>query len=150
MPHKPWDQTRLSPDIQPVLYNLLLYPNLRTGLFKGKATIQIDVKSSQYHAALHIKGLTITKTEIIGINENRPKIKLRETFEYDKNEFWVIVPEEELQPGIYDIFLEFNGKLTNKIVGFYQSVYKDANGEERYALPYTSNKYCMFPIFHIS
>lgn len=132
IPNKPWNKPRLSPDVQPVLYSLFLHPNLRTGLFKGKLTITITVKAFQSHISLHIKGLNVTKTKIVVNDETQTEIKIRDSFEYEKNEFWVIVPEENIEPGSYKLYLEFDGKLTGKIVGFYQSVYKTARDQERY------------------
>lgn len=130
-PIEPWEKPRLSPEVQPYLYNLHIHPNLRTSVFKGKVTISLTLQSVQEHLAVHIKGLQITKTELTVDDEVQNKVELRDTFEFEKNEFWVMLLEHEIQPGKYKLFLEFNGKLTNKIIGFYQSVYKNSEGEER-------------------
>lgn len=131
IPNKPWVKPRLSPEVQPVLYSLFLHPNLQSGLFKGRLTINVTVRSCQSHISLHIKGLTVTKTRIIVNNETQTEVKIRDSFEFEKNEFWVIIPEEDIEPGSYKLYLEFEGKLTGKIVGFYQSIYRDANNQER-------------------
>ncbi|XP_065212642.1 glutamyl aminopeptidase-like isoform X2 [Planococcus citri] len=131
VPNKPWDKPRLSREIQPILYSLFLHPNLRAGTFKGRVTISVNVNSTQDHISVHIKGLNVTKTRITVDNETPTEVKIKATFEHEQNEFWVIVPEEDIEPGDYKLHLEFEGKLTGKIVGFYQSVYRTANNEER-------------------
>ena len=103
---------------------------MNDGTFTGKVTISVAVLSLQNHIAVHIKGLSITSTKLT-THEPETEISLNNTFEYKPNEFWVIELDKDLEKGRYKIFLEFNGSLTNKIVGFYRSVYKDIDGEEK-------------------
>lgn len=109
-----------------------LYPNLSSGNFNGRVTIKIDVSSAQSYIAVHIKGLKITTSKLSLNNEQRTEIPLKECFEYSENEFWICELENPLMPNSYRLYFEFNGKLTNKIVGFYRSTYKDSDGVERY------------------
>lgn len=59
------------------------------------------------------------------------EVELRDSFEHEPNEFWVVQPMNPIQRGPYEIRFEFSGKLTDKIVGLYRSVYRDSDGEER-------------------
>lgn len=108
-----------------------MYPDLKNGTFTGRVTISVNVLSTQKHIAVHSKGLSIATTKLTAESAPQSEIALQNSFEFPSNEFWVIVPKNDLQKGQYKLFLEFGGSLTNKIVGFYQSVYKNINGEER-------------------
>lgn len=128
---RPWDNHRLSPDVEPILYSLFLRPFLNSGVFKGKVTITIIVKSRQPQVYLHVKGLEVTKTKLTVDDEARTEVRVTQAFEHERNEFWVIIPENELNPGTYLLYIEFEGKLTNKIIGFYRSTYRNAEGSEK-------------------
>lgn len=60
-------------------------------------------------------------------------MKLKKTFEYKPNHFWVMVPEGELSPGGYQLELSFQGSMLGDIVGLYMSAYLDsATNQPRY------------------
>ena len=54
---------------------------------------------------------------------------MSDAFEYAPNQFWVVQPETTLNQGIYQLYLEFNGRLDTGILGFYKSVYADEQGQ---------------------
>lgn len=49
-----------------------------------------------------------------------------------EHEYWVVVPNKELNAGEHKLQLEFEGSLLNKIVGFYRSVYNDVESNEQH------------------
>lgn len=108
-----------------------MYPNISNGNFNGRVTIIIDVSSVQSHIAVHIKGLTITASKLTQNDVQLTEIPLKECFEYTENEFWICVPDDPLEPNTYRLYFEFNGLLTDKIVGFYRSTYIDKEREVR-------------------
>lgn len=131
-PPRPWSNIRLPENVRPSEYHLWLYPNLSSGIFYGRVTIIIDVTSVQSYIAVHIKEVQITTSKLTVNNEQGTEIQFKDCFEYPKNEFWICEFEDSIQPDTYKLYFEFNGKLTNKIVGFYRSTYKHPDGAERY------------------
>nr|XP_018898450.1 PREDICTED: glutamyl aminopeptidase-like isoform X3 [Bemisia tabaci] len=136
---------RLSSDVVPSSYHILLHPNLAEGTFTGRVTIELETLQPRKNLFLHSKGLAVNRTEIaprlqasLGSGQGQP-LGIARTFEYPKNEFWVIKPTAEIPAGKYALTLEFSGKLTGKIIGFYRSVYTDkATGKE---VPIATSKF---------
>ena len=50
----------------------------------------------------------------------------RGVFDYEKNEFWVVEFGQEVVIGNYSQSLEFSGKLSQGLAGFYKSVYTNS------------------------
>ena len=87
------------------------------------ATVNVLQPTSVF--MIHIKNLTVTSTALSGGN------KVDETFHYEPNQFWVIRTKAPVPKGSLDITLEFKGRLTLGIVGFYKSTYKGKGEGER-------------------
>lgn len=125
MASKPWESThRLSPYIRPQQYFINLYPNLEQGTFVGSVDITLLLNKTQNYIKLHSKGLNIKDTKL-----NSSSVT---AFSYLEHEFWVVVPNKELNAGEHKLQLEFEGSLLNKIVGFYRSVYNDVESNEQH------------------
>lgn len=124
MAAKPWESThRLSPYIRPLQYFINLHPDLEHGTFNGSVDITLMLDTNQSYIKLHSKGLNIIETKL---NSN-----VVTAFSYPKHEFWVVVPDNELNAGEHKLQFIFEGSLLNKIVGFYQSVYTDIQSNEK-------------------
>lgn len=123
--HLSW---RLPREIIPKHYDLFLYPNFNTQTFSGKVSIQLDVIKPISFIPIHAKYLNISETEFVrsslADNATHP-VAINQTFSYDKFEYWVTEFDKPLDVGEYTLTLAFNGSLLNRIVGFYQSSYKD-------------------------
>jgi hypothetical protein len=145
---QPWElDYRLPSDTDPIHYDIFLHPDLSNSTFNGKVIIQIHVKKPRYFLVVNTKHLDIYDTrltEVVALeNESdnfkkkrageEREIKIEDAFEYKPNEFWVIVIKNntELQPGIYNLHLQFRGSLNGKIVGFYSSTYTDSKTQEK-------------------
>ncbi|XP_050532031.1 glutamyl aminopeptidase-like isoform X2 [Daktulosphaira vitifoliae] len=124
MSSKPWELThRLSQYIHPKQYIINLYPNLEKGTFSGSVDILLMVDEIQNYIKLHSKGMTINETVL---NNNIVK-----AFSYPEHEAWIVVPEKSLNTGEHKLQIKFEGNLTNKIIGFYRSVYNDFETNEQ-------------------
>ncbi|CAI6368671.1 unnamed protein product [Macrosiphum euphorbiae] len=53
-------------------------------------------------------------------------------FLYPENDFFVVVPNEELSAGEYKLQISFEGSLLDKPFGFYRSSYNDLNSHEQH------------------
>jgi len=78
----------------------------------------------QSYIKLHSKGLNIIDTKL-----NSSSVS---AFPLPALEFWVVVPNEELSAGEYKLQILFEGSLTNKVVGFYQSNYEDSTSHKQH------------------
>ena len=79
------------------------------------ATIQVLKPTSVF--TIHIKDLNVRGTEL---SDNH---QVADTFPYEPNQFWVVKTKAEVPAGTVDLTLDFEGSLTNGIVGFYKSTY---------------------------
>ncbi|XP_063969459.1 glutamyl aminopeptidase-like [Lytechinus pictus] len=126
-----WHELRLPTSVKPTHYHLLLHPNLTTNYFTGEVTIDITVTANTMYPRLHIKAMDIANetVKITDMNDNEQAIK--RVFTYEPNEFLIMEMETPLVPGDYHLYIEFGGWLNQTIVGFYKSVYVDAQGNDR-------------------
>lgn len=126
---------RLPKEIKPILYELTLKPDLKTKTFSGNIDIHLSVVKPISYIAVHAHTLAITKTLLESRNAStgdRSNVSIAHTFAYPKYQYWVTEVPEPLESGDYVLGLTFNGSLDNRIVGFYQSTYKNpANNELR-------------------
>jgi hypothetical protein len=142
---EPWETDhRLPADTEPAHYDVFLHPNLSNSTFSGKVIIQIHVKKPRSFLLVNAKYLDVYNTRLTqlvarenegGSDEVREErdIEIQDAFEYKPNEFWVTVMKNntKLQPGIYNLHLQFRGSLSGKIVGFYSSTYIDPKTQEK-------------------
>lgn len=109
---------------------MFLHPNLEKGTFSGIVDVTLNITAPCDYISIHHKGLTITNSKLKSVNGSLNSIK--HAFDYPKNEFWIVQLKTKINPGIYRLILDFSGSLTNDIVGFYRSSYKNENGETRF------------------
>lgn len=115
---------RLPKEVLPIHYDLYFHPNLEKGTFFGKATILIDVQDNRRTIALHQKGLNITSVKLTTYRLDEDyEINISSISKPTKYEIFVISTEKEIKTGLYNLSLEFDGSLLDKIAGFYRSKY---------------------------
>lgn len=123
---------RLPKAVRPVRYDLHIHPNFTTQRFAGRVAIQLQVNEPTDFIAVHANRLTVTDTQLQRLvpsdagGDGRPQnVSIAQTFAQPQFEYWVTEPTERLPAGEYVLTLQYNGSLTDKIVGFYQSSYVD-------------------------
>lgn len=118
---------RLPTEIKPTLYNLLLRPDFETKTFYGNISIHLNVNKPISYVAVHSNKLSITETSLVknAADGGVHNVTIADSFDYPEKEFWVTELPEPLSIGDYVLNLTFNGSLTDRIVGFYQSSYND-------------------------
>nr|CAD7397386.1 unnamed protein product [Timema cristinae] len=124
---------RLPATTLPLHYDLLLHPDLEGGTFTGEVTIKVNVTQARRSLVVNCKLLEVLSTRLWRLDAGGGEVALKRAFEYPANEFWVaeVGDSAGLAPGTYSLKMEFSGKLTDKIVGFYRSVYVDPSSQER-------------------
>ncbi|VVC33657.1 ERAP1-like C-terminal domain,Aminopeptidase N-type,Peptidase M1, membrane alanine aminopeptidase, N- [Cinara cedri] len=124
MEAKPWGCTlRLSPHVHPSQYVLYISLIIKNNSFSGYVEITITLETPQSFIKLHSNNLDITETTLDS--------KSVTAFSYPKYQFWVVVPDNELCAGTYKLRIQFNGHLSNTMMGFYRSVYTNIDSDEQ-------------------
>lgn len=124
-PNEDMSKYRLPSGVVPKSYDLFLYPYLDTGKFEGEVTITLDVTEARTFVVLHNNQLNITKVAIDG-NDG--------TFEVDeKYERLTVYAEnqQKIEAGERLLKINFDGDMTNRIVGLYKSTYVNENSNTR-------------------
>lgn len=115
---------RLQKEIKPLLYKLDLFPDLVTKKFNGTVEIDLDVLNPVPYIAIHSKTLQISNTSLLAVQgATSSPVSIASTYHFDKFEFWVAEFETPIEAGRYKFSLNFNGSLTDRIIGFYASSY---------------------------
>ncbi|CAG9829478.1 unnamed protein product [Diabrotica balteata] len=116
---------RLPDTVKPLLYDLYLYPDLKTGLFRGKVNISLEILKETESVSLHSKGLNIANVKVA----SQPG-----TFTIEKTYDLLNIKRKDNSkfiPGFDNVEIEFDGDMKNRIVGLYTSSYTTSSGEKR-------------------
>lgn len=108
----------LPKSITPVKYHLRIWPNTDGPEFKGEVTIEIDVTVPTKSIGLHAKDLTISSAKIDD--------EISEWSAMAECEMLFFKSATELAIGKHELFVSYEGKHADQLVGFYRCV--DANG----------------------
>lgn len=120
---------RLPRNITPAFYDLELQPNMESFYFSGKEHVAIHIHEHVSRIVLHALNLEIGKAEVRYLDGSRfvpEKIVLSK--KYETATFFFAEP---LKSGFAFLSLEFRGRFTNKLQGFYKTSY-DVQGERRW------------------
>ncbi|CAF4848174.1 unnamed protein product [Pieris macdunnoughi] len=111
---------RLSRDVRPLNYTLMLWPDLERKSFKGHVTIRIRVLRPTTNIEVHVKNLSIN---YVDFNDDANRcVQINTTNIIPKREVYEVqFGHNEITEGVYKLTLNFTGKLDTGIVGFYQS-----------------------------
>ncbi|XP_077996674.1 endoplasmic reticulum aminopeptidase 2-like [Glandiceps talaboti] len=126
---------RLPKTIVPETYHIFLHPNLTTEDFTGSVEIQILVKAKTSTISLHIKELSLTSKPIVQPvvqkrGEGTPLVD-NTVYSEEVEMLHIGLTKSLLQGQRYTLTLNFTGKLSGGLYGFYKSHYKNEAGEDR-------------------
>ncbi|KYN04893.1 Glutamyl aminopeptidase [Cyphomyrmex costatus] len=122
----------LPKEVIPLHYDIYLYPKLKEGTFSGKVTILINVTQdyNKKFIALHQKNLNVKSAKLIMYDLNEDyEINISSVSKPTKYEIFIITTENDIKSGLYNLSLEFDGSLKDKIDGFYSSTYQYISDE---------------------
>lgn len=121
---------RLSRNVLPSSYELTFEPDLKSFKFRGNGTISICIFNPTRVIELNGLDLKMKNARITGINGGNSQTP---GFEYDKSAERIKLNfSEPVKPGNYNLKIEFEGILNDKLRGFYRSHYKDETGKTRW------------------
>ena len=114
---------RLSGTVVPESYTLWFAPDLQKDTFRGRETIQVQVKEATRTITLHAAEIDFGQVRIqSGGRTQDATVTLDE-----KNETATFTLREEIPAGAATIEISYNGILNDKLRGFYRS---EANGRK--------------------
>lgn len=123
---------RLSESIKPSSYKIFIEPDLENKQFSGEETIFLTVLKATDDIVLHSRDLDIAEPELASLDKGHGAWLSPETVIEKEKEQVRFRFEKKLKPGDYELRLKFGGALTDKLVGFYYSRFKDESGAERF------------------
>nr|CAD7257222.1 unnamed protein product [Timema shepardi] len=123
---KPFE--RLPQTAVPKHYGLLLKPDLKTFIFEGKETIDVQVRISTDKIILNSLDLVIKSAELI---QNGNSIKPSNIALSVEDETITLTFSEALAVGEASLLFDFTGELNDKMKGFYRSKYVSGVGNHQ-------------------
>ena len=114
---------------RPSKYRIKLQPDLSNFTFSGEQTVDLQVLEATSTIVLNSIGLEISTATL---HANGTTLTSRSVSKDEENETATLDFGETIQPGEARLEMVFNGKLNDKLMGFYRSEYTSQGGETRY------------------
>lgn len=158
-PKFPWNSIRLPQTLFPQSYKIELKTDLKLFQVKGNVKILVTCTETTANIILHLKEMNVFNTAVFEKNQevqdvpaawregvvkeegliekSKDRNKDRQlpvvaTMENKTLEMFLIEVGQELNPKQnYEIYIEFEYPLTDKLLGFFRSSYKTKSGEKR-------------------
>ena len=155
----PWHAIRLPQTLFPVSYKIELKTDLKLFQVKGNVKILVTCAKSTANIILHVKEMNVSKTAVFEKNQEVQDVREKQregvveeeklierskdrntdrqlpvvgTMKNNTLEMFLIEVHEDLTTQRnYEIYIEFEYPLTDKLIGFYRSSYKTTSGEKR-------------------
>lgn len=135
---------RLSPDVLPFKYDIIMNFDLDANSFKGRSSILINVTNPVKEIRIHGKFLSFQNVELLELagfqenvsnssvvgNNNAKRTSVNSFYEVKSCEMWVLSLKKQLNPGRYELIIVFSSSAERpeyNIVGLYQSKYSRGN-----------------------
>jgi puromycin-sensitive aminopeptidase len=119
---------RLPRTVVPRRYDLELEPDLEHGTFSGTEDVQVEVRERTAEVVLNSAGLSVGSG---WLGRGGTRIPVRDVRIDDEAERAHLRLERDADPGEWVLHLEFGGKLSRRMRGFYRSTYAAQDGETR-------------------
>ena len=119
---------RLPTSVIPERYEIKLIPDLTQWTFAGEVTIAVQVHQAVREVVLNAAELAI---QAVSIRRADGAVLHGSAQLDDENERVLLSFPDTLAPGAYSLQIQFTGVLNDKLHGFYRSVYKGADGQDK-------------------
>ncbi len=120
---------RLPRSVVPSHYRLELAPDLGNASFTGHVVVDVDIAEPVDEIVLNAAELTFGDAVLVNASGDRVAVTGVDTD--DKTERATLALEDTASPGAWQLEIDFEGILNDKLRGFYRSVYKDDEGNEK-------------------
>jgi puromycin-sensitive aminopeptidase len=120
---------RLPRNVVPGHYRISMEPDLVAHTFRGTVEVEVEIREQTTEVVLNALHLDIRRADMVQRGSGR---RVTGAASYDRDaERATITLDEAVDPGDWELHLDFDGVLNDKLLGFYRSTYTDANGVER-------------------
>ena len=119
---------RLSRNVRPIHYRLVLEPDLATATFFGSQDITLAVDEPVRQLVLNAVDLAIDQAWLITPGGQRVELSIEVDPGTERVTFGA---ERTLEVGNHQLHTRFCGELNDKLRGFYRSTFKDHKGDQR-------------------
>jgi puromycin-sensitive aminopeptidase len=120
------DTGRLPRTVHPIRYDVSIAPDLDAGTFTGTVVIELDVLEPVDEIVLHAHDLSV---ELVSLTTDGAPVEAELRAEPERER--IVVAGIDLEPGAARLELRFDGAISDGLVGFYRSTYKDDAGVAR-------------------
>ncbi|XP_038214671.1 glutamyl aminopeptidase-like isoform X1 [Zerene cesonia] len=110
---------RLSKDVKPLNYTLRLWPNLKDKTYQGSVKITLDIIKPVNIIEFHVKDIRINIVSSKTISG--ADVIFNTTKELKELEKYQLIYADKVYAGLYQLFIDFSGRLDKGIVGIYAS-----------------------------
>ncbi|XP_043485198.1 aminopeptidase N-like [Leptopilina heterotoma] len=121
---------RLPNDSLPYRYQIQLMPHMTTEdlSFDGESKIFLEVFKPTINITLNSLKLQYYEesTKLIGDEVFKPSRHILD----DESEFLILNFHEHIEPGLYFLYLKYEGELNSKPMGFFRDYYVDDNNKQ--------------------
>ncbi|KAF9432109.1 hypothetical protein BGZ76_011252 [Entomortierella beljakovae] len=124
------DRVVLPKNVTPEHYDLKLWPNLQTFIFRGRAAITVNVHEATSTIQVNAKKLVI-KSATITIGE---VVHNATSFDTTGDQVITFAFAQAIPIGTAILEVDYEGEHNDKMNGFYRSQYKDDQGNAKHML----------------
>ncbi|XP_073534282.1 leucyl-cystinyl aminopeptidase [Phyllobates terribilis] len=119
----PWTKSRLPNYINPLAYDITLFPNLTTMTFSGKVNIKLNIIGTTKAIVLHSSGLQDIQANVTLPNGSVHNLSVLEypTFEM----IAMVLPETLMKETECLLSIEYHANFSSSYYGFYKISYTD-------------------------
>ena len=119
---------RLPTSVIPERYEIKLTPDLFHWTFAGEVKIAVEVRQTVREVVLNAAELSI---QSVSMRRADGAVQHGDAHADEENEQAVLSFPDIMAPGQYQLQIHFTGVLNDKLHGFYRSVYKGADGQDK-------------------
>ncbi|KAH8409850.1 hypothetical protein KR222_009892 [Zaprionus bogoriensis] len=119
---------RLPRELKPRKYKVQLRPDFNAKSYVGNISIQLQVLNPISFIPVHVKQLNVSHDKLLRLDDSGAPLTAIQpalTFAHPDYQYWITEFDQPLEVGNYTLQLNFNGSLTDRITGLYQSSYLD-------------------------
>ncbi|XP_056647683.1 puromycin-sensitive aminopeptidase [Diorhabda sublineata] len=124
---KPFE--RLPQNVKPKHYRLSLVPDLKTLLFRGSVSVEIEVLTNTDTIVLNALDLKLHEVTL----KDDKSLKPGQVTLCTEEETAILKFPSQITPGSYILDIYFTGEINEKMKGLYRSKYVNQKGVETYA-----------------
>jgi puromycin-sensitive aminopeptidase len=119
---------RLPTSVIPERYEIKLTPDLSRWTFAGEVKIAVEVRQAVHEVVLNAAELSI---QSVSMRHANGAVLHGNAQSDEASEQAVLSFPDIVAPGHYQLQIQFTGLLNDKLHGFYRSLYKGADGQDK-------------------